>query len=115
VARLFDLTGKVALVTAPRRAGARDGAGACEGRLRPGVVRPDAGGFGNPGGSGEAGVPAGTFAMDVLRPGNVRDAVAAVVAAFGKDRRPREQRGVNVRKPALELSEESGTGSSTPT
>jgi NAD(P)-dependent dehydrogenase (short-subunit alcohol dehydrogenase family) len=52
------------------------------------------------------GVRAETFAMDVLRRESVAEAVDAVIASFGKIDILVNNAGVNVRKAALDLSEE---------
>jgi NAD(P)-dependent dehydrogenase (short-subunit alcohol dehydrogenase family) len=105
---LFDLTGKVALVTgASKGLGkamavglARAGASlALCARSREGLLATKA--------AVEAeGVRAEVFEMDVLRAESVRTAVAQAIGAFGHLDVLLNNAGVNVRKPTLELSEE---------
>ena len=105
---LFDLTGRVALVTgASKGLGramaiglARAGAHlALCARSREGLAETKA--------AVEAhGARAEAFEMDVLRAASVRDAVASVLSTFGQVDVLVNNAGVNVRKPTLELSEE---------
>ena len=107
-ASLFDLTGKVALVTGASkglgnaiavglaRAGAR--LALCA-RSREGLAETRAA-------VEAAGGEARTFEMDVLSRASVRDAVSAAVAEMGRIDILVNNAGVNVRKPALELAEE---------
>jgi gluconate 5-dehydrogenase len=105
---LFDLTGRIALVTGASRglgramsaALAKAGASlALCARDRDGLLATKA----------EAerhGARAEVFEMDVLRDASVRDAVARVLSTFGRLDVLVNNAGVNVRKPTLELSEE---------
>jgi gluconate 5-dehydrogenase len=104
---LFDLSGKVALVT-----GASKGLGRAmaKGLARAGcalaLCARDAGGLRETRAAAEAlGVRADTITNDVLRKESVGEAVEAVAAAFGKIDILVNNAGVNVRKPVLELSE----------
>jgi NAD(P)-dependent dehydrogenase (short-subunit alcohol dehydrogenase family) len=107
-ASLFDLTGKVALVTGASkglgnaiavglaRAGAR--LALCA-RSREGLAETRAA-------VEAAGGEARIFEMDVLSRASVRDAVSAAVASYGRIDILVNNAGVNVRKPTLELAEE---------
>lgn len=105
---LFDLTGMVALVTgASKGLGRAMALGLSKAGCDLALCARDAGGLRETRAEAEkAGVRAETFAMDVLRKGSVREAVAAVAASFGKIDILVNNAGVNVRKTTLELSEE---------
>ena len=105
---LFDLTGKVALVTgASKGLGRAMALGLAKAGCDLALCARDADGLRETRGSaGKLGVRAETFAMDVLRKGSVREAVEAVMASFGKIDVLVNNAGVNVRKTTLELSEE---------
>jgi NAD(P)-dependent dehydrogenase (short-subunit alcohol dehydrogenase family) len=105
---LFDLTGNVALVTgASKGLGRAMALGLAKAGCDLALCARDAGGLRETRAEAEkAGVRAETFAMDVLRKASVREAVAAVAASFGKIDVLVNNAGVNVRKTALDLSEE---------
>ncbi len=105
---LFDLTGRVALVT-----GASKGLGRAMslGLARAGAslalcARDREGLEATRAEAAAHGVRAEVFALDVLRAASVREAVAAALEAFGRIDVLVNNAGVNVRKPTLELSEE---------
>jgi NAD(P)-dependent dehydrogenase (short-subunit alcohol dehydrogenase family) len=107
-ASLFDLTGKVALVTgASKGLGSAIAVGLAKAGARLALcARSENGLAGTRAAVEAAGGEARTFEMDVLSRASVRDAVAAAVAAFGRIDILVNNAGVNVRKPALELDEE---------
>jgi NAD(P)-dependent dehydrogenase (short-subunit alcohol dehydrogenase family) len=105
---LFDLTGKIALVTGASKglgramsvALAKAGASlALCARDREGLAATKAAVEGH-------GARAEVFEMDVLKDASVREAVARVLSTFGRLDVLVNNAGVNVRKPTLELSEE---------
>ena len=107
-ASLFDLTGKVALVTgASKGLGSAIAVGLAQAGARLALcARSREGLAGTRAAVEAAGGEARTFEMDVLSRASVRDAVSAAVAALGRIDILVNNAGVNVRKPALELAEE---------
>ena len=105
---LFDLSGKVALVTgASKGLGRAMALGLAKAGCDLALCARDAGGLRETRAAAEAsGVRAETFSMDVLSRDSVGRAVDAVVAALGKIDVLVNNAGVNVRKTTLELSEE---------
>jgi NAD(P)-dependent dehydrogenase (short-subunit alcohol dehydrogenase family) len=107
-ASLFDLTGKVALVTgASKGLGSAIAVGLAQAGARLALcARSREGLAGTRAAVEAAGGEARTFEMDVLSRASVRDAVGAAVAELGRIDILVNNAGVNVRKPALELAEE---------
>jgi NAD(P)-dependent dehydrogenase (short-subunit alcohol dehydrogenase family) len=107
-ASLFDLTGKVALVTgASKGLGRAIAVGLARAGARLALCARSREGLAETRAAVEAaGGEARTFEMDVLARASVRDAVAAAVAALGRIDILVNNAGVNVRKPTLELAEE---------
>ena len=107
-ASLFDLTGKVALVTgASKGLGSAIAVGLAQAGARLALcARSREGLAGTRAAVEAAGGEARTFEMDVLSRASVRDAVAAAIAALGRIDVLVNNAGVNVRKPTLELAEE---------
>jgi NAD(P)-dependent dehydrogenase (short-subunit alcohol dehydrogenase family) len=105
---LFDLTGRVALVTgASKGLGRAMAIGLAEAGAHLALCARDAAGLAATRAEAEArGVRAEVFEMDVLSGPSVRRAVAAALAAFERIDVLVNNAGVNVRKPTLELSEE---------
>ena len=107
-ASLFDLTGKVALVTgASKGLGSAIAVGLAQAGARLALcARSRERLAGTRAAVEAAGGEARTFEMDVLSRASVRDAVGAAVAELGRIDILVNNAGVNVRKPALELAEE---------
>jgi len=107
-ASLFDLTGKVALVTgASKGLGSAIAVGLAKAGARLALCARSREGLAETRAAVEAaGGEARTFEMDVLSRASVRDAVGAAVAELGRIDILVNNAGVNVRKPALELAEE---------
>ena len=107
-AALFDLTGKVALVTgASKGLGSAIAVGLARAGARLALCARSREGLAGTQAAVEAvGGEARTFEMDVLSRASVRDAVAAAIAALGRIDVLVNNAGVNVRKPTLELAEE---------
>ena len=107
-AALFDLTGKVALVTgASKGLGSAIAVGLAQAGARLALCARSPEGLAETRAAVEAaGGEARTFEMDVLSRASVRDAVGAAVAELGRIDILVNNAGVNVRKPALELAEE---------
>jgi NAD(P)-dependent dehydrogenase (short-subunit alcohol dehydrogenase family) len=107
-ASLFDLTGKVALVTgASKGLGSAIAVGLAQAGARLALCARSREGLAATKAAVEAaGGEAHTFEMDVLSRASVRDAVAAAVADLGRIDILVNNAGVNVRKPTLELEEE---------
>src|SRR5512147_2443327 len=105
---LFDLTGQVALVTgASKGLGRAMSIGLARAGARLALCARNREGLAETKAAVEThGARAEVFEMDVLRAASVRDAVAAVLSTFGRIDVLVNNAGVNVRKPALELSEE---------
>ena len=106
--KLFDLTGRVALVTgASKGLGRAMSIGLAKAGASLALCARDRAGLAETKAAVEAhGVRAETFELDVLRSASVRAAVAAAVKAFGHLDVLVNNAGVNVRKPTLELAEE---------
>jgi NAD(P)-dependent dehydrogenase (short-subunit alcohol dehydrogenase family) len=107
-ASLFDLTGKVALVTgASKGLGSAIAVGLAKAGARLALCARSREGLAETRAAVEAaGGEARTFEMDVLSRASVRDAVSAAVAEMGRIDILVNNAGVNVRKPTLELAEE---------
>ncbi len=105
---LFDLTGQVALVTgASKGLGRAMAVGLAKGGADLALCARDAPTLSVTRKETEKrGVRAEIFPMDVLSRDSVREAVSAVIAAFGKIDILVNNAGVNVRKTTLDLSEE---------
>lgn len=105
---LFDLTGQVALVTgASKGLGRAMAVGLARAGADLALCARDLEGLAATRAAVEAlGVRAEVIPLDVLDAGSVRRAVAAALAAFDRIDVLVNNAGVNVRKPALELSEE---------
>ena len=107
-ASLFDLTGKVALVTgASKGLGSAIAVGLAKAGARLALCARSREGLAETRAAVEAaGGEARIFEMDVLSRASVRDAVSAAVASYGRIDILVNNAGVNVRKPTLELAEE---------
>ena len=105
---LFDLSGQVALVTgASRGLGRAMAVGLARAGADLALCARDLPGLAETRAEAAAlGVRAELFPLDVLDAASVRRAVAEALAAFGRIDVLVNNAGVNVRKPALELSEE---------
>ena len=105
---LFDLSGQVALVTgASRGLGRAMAVGLARAGADLALCARDLPGLSETRAEAAAlGVRAELFPLDVLDAASVRRAVAEALAAFGRIDVLVNNAGVNVRKPALELSEE---------
>ncbi len=105
---LFDLTGQVALVTgASKGLGRAMAVGLAKAGASLALCARDRRGLEETKAAAEAhGVRAEVFELDVVRAPSVREAVAAVLEAFGRIDVLVNDAGVNVRKPTLDLSEE---------
>ena len=105
---LFDLTGRTALVTgASRGLGKALALGLARAGAELALCARDLEALAATRTEARAlGVRAEVFAMDVLRPESVREAVDAALRAFGKIDVLVNDAGVNVRKPTLELAPE---------
>ena len=105
---LFDLRGKVALVTgASKGLGAAIAVGLAKAGAQLALCARNREGLAETRAAVEAaGGEARTFEMDVLSRASVRDAVSAAVAEMGRIDILVNNAGVNVRKPTLELAEE---------
>lgn len=105
---LFDLTGRVALVTgASKGLGSAISVGLAKSGAHLALCARDRRGLEATRAAVEAtGARAEVFEMDVCSRASVRHAVAAALEAFGRIDVLVNNAGVNVRKPTLELSEE---------
>ncbi len=105
---LFDLSGQVALVTgASKGLGRAMAVGLARAGADLALCARDLGGLAETRAAAAAlGVRAEIFPLDVLDAASVRRGVAEALAAFGRIDVLVNNAGVNVRKPALELSEE---------
>jgi NAD(P)-dependent dehydrogenase (short-subunit alcohol dehydrogenase family) len=105
---LFDLSGRVALVTgASKGLGRAMALGLAQAGASLALCARDAEGLAASRAEAEQhGVRAETFGMDVTSRQSVRDAVAAALARFGRIDVLLNDAGVNLRKPALEFSED---------